>query len=1063
MSKDLPDPNDGEEAATSPAKRQKLAHRHHRRPRAPPRVFAPFRTIGLISSTSVPFTSLPLGRTTFQITTSVGRCLHTYDLRRGLNLVFITRPQTPAPITATVAWKEKVLAAWAGGGTNGVWIFQRGRQVGELEMPIDLEEPIEELIVFGAWIVARCVTRIEVWKSASYEHYTTITPTLSHAPAARNTLSGGVCNMPTFLNKVLVGKQDGSVDIWNVSTGKLVYTMLPASLTSGAVTSLQPTPVLSTVAIARADGSITIQDIRTDKAIMKLNTHSNITSISFRTDGHGAGEDGQQAGIMATSGTDSGDVTIWDLNKGGRVAGVLHGAHDPPSPKQGGVSGGINRVEFLAGQDVMITSGMDNALKSWIFDANSLSAVPRTLHSRSGHAAPVTKLCFMPANSEDADDTGKWILSAGRDQSLWGWSLRKDGQSSELSQGPVRKKARKLGLLGKSLEVDNSVSLDELKAPEITCFSCSLNRDGGMGAAPSAGAVWANAATKKGTTDTSDSGTTGWESIVTGHRGDKYARTWFWGRKRAGRWAFETADGMEVSSVAVSPCGTFAVVASAGGSISMFNLQSGILRQRFPAPLNQSQAKKLKLQSGSGEVHTSRFGAGEGKHRKAVTGLIIDPLNRTVISCGLDGKIKFWDFHTGALKDEIDWSPSMIAITAAQHCKASDLIALSCDDLAIRVVDAETKKLARELWGCAGPISDFCFSADGRWIVAAAMDSVVRVWDLPTSHLINAFRVESPCTALAFSDTGEYLATAHADSVGVNLWNNRTLFTHVPTRMIKDDEIIEATLPTTSGEGGQALLEASFEEGPEEESEDEENMPAEDTPASIDAISKDLLSLSLVPKARWQTLLHLPTIKARNKPSEPPKAPEKAPFFLPSLSNPGQPATNGIQQAPETNKNNDSTLTRISRPSFSSSTRSQFTILLHDFATSSSSIPSSQPPNPEPVLTHLSTLSPSATDVEIRSLANLHEMTSFIRALTLRLRQKRDYELVQTWMSVFLRAHAGEIVAAQGKEEGEGQDEMQGLRAALHEWREEQGREGKRLGELVGYCSGVLAWLRSAR
>lgn len=495
----------------------------------------------------------------------------------------------------------------------------------------------------------------------------------------------------------------------------------------------------------------------------------------------------------------------------------------------------------------------------------------------------------------------------------------------------------------------------------------------------------------------------------------------------------------------------------------MFNLQSGILRQRFPAPLNQSQAKKLKLQSGSGEVHTSRFGAGEGKHRKAVTGLIIDPLNRTVISCGLDGKIKFWDFHTGALKDEIDWSPSMIAITAAQHCKASDLIALSCDDLAIRVVDAETKKLARELWGCAGPISDFCFSADGRWIVAAAMDSVVRVWDLPTSHLINAFRVESPCTALAFSDTGEYLATAHADSVGVNLWNNRTLFTHVPTRMIKDDEIIEATLPTTSGEGGQALLEASFEEGPEEESEDEENMPAEDTPASIDAISKDLLSLSLVPKARWQTLLHLPTIKARNKPSEPPKAPEKAPFFLPSLSNPGQPATNGIQQAPETNKNNDSTLTRISRPSFSSSTRSQFTILLHDFATSSSSIPSSQPPNPEPVLTHLSTLSPSATDVEIRSLANLHEMTSFIRALTLRLRQKRDYELVQTWMSVFLRAHAGEIVAAQGKEEGEGQDEMQGLRAALHEWREEQGREGKRLGELVGYCSGVLAWLRSAR
>ena len=39
---------------------------------------------------------------------------------------------------------------------------------------------------------------------------------------------------------------------------------------------------------------------------------------------------------------------------------------------------------------------------------------------------------------------------------------------------------------------------------------------------------------------------TGWESIVTGHAGDKTARTWFWGRKRAGRWTFDTGDATEV-------------------------------------------------------------------------------------------------------------------------------------------------------------------------------------------------------------------------------------------------------------------------------------------------------------------------------------------------------------------------------------------------------------------------------------------------------------------------------------------------------------------------------------
>jgi U3 small nucleolar RNA-associated protein 21 len=38
-----------------------------------------------------------------------------------------------------------------------------------------------------------------------------------------------------------------------------------------------------------------------------------------------------------------------------------------------------------------------------------------------------------------------------------------------------------------------------------------------------------------------------------------------------------------------------------------------------------------------------------------------------------------------------------------------------------------------------------------------------------------------------------------------------------------------------------------------------------------------------MPRSRWQTLLNLDTIKARNKPKEAPKAPERAPFFLPTL------------------------------------------------------------------------------------------------------------------------------------------------------------------------------------
>lgn len=107
-----------------------------------------------------------------------------------------------------------------------------------------------------------------------------------------------------------------------------------------------------------------------------------------------------------------------------------------------------------------------------------------------------------------------------------------------------------------------------------------------------------------------------------------------------------------------------------------------------------------------------------------------------------------------------------------------------------------------------------------------------------------------------------------------------------------------------------------------------------------------------------------------------------------------------------------------------------------------------------PFITHLKGLSPSAADLEIRSLSQepgSSELIAFVQALASRLREKRDYELVQAWMTVFLRLHGGSVVG----------DER--LRSSLQEWRREQESEVKRLGQLVGYTSGVIGFLRSPR
>jgi len=382
----------------------------------------------------------------------------------------------------------------------------------------------------------------------------------------------------------------------------------------------------------------------------------------------------------------------------------------------------------------------------------------------------------------------------------------------------------------------------------------------------------------------------------------------------------------------------------------------------------------------------------------------------------------------------------MTQILGLRYHRNSDLVALSCDDGSIRVLDIETKKLIRELWAskshAALQILDYTFSNDGRWIISAASDSTIRVFDLPTGHLIDAMKLPKRCNTMAFSPSGEFLATGLDNEVGVHIWTNRTLFTHVSTRQISDTDIATVSAPTASGEGGVAVVEAAAADNAEDEDVDETTVPI------MDQLSDKITTLSLVPKSRWQTLLHLDVIRARNKPKEAPKAPEKAPFFLPSLGDSKAVAgTEALAQDPASRISN-SALT--SRSSAANSTN-EFTRHLA-LATQNSQY--------TPLLTYLSSLPPSAADIAIRTLDTTEpytELQTFIQALTARLKERRDYELVQAWMSVFLRLH-GNVVAKQAD-----------LVIELRKWQEEAKRERDRVGGLVGYSVGVVGWVRSVR
>lgn len=96
--------------------------------------------------------------------------------------------------------------------------------------------------------------------------------------------------------------------------------------------------------------------------------------------------------------------------------------------------------------------------------------------------------------------------------------------------------------------------------------------------------------------------------------------------------------------MAITACGTFALVGSSLGSIDMYNLQSGLHRQRYPA---KSKLGRIKSAANGSSTNTNLESdpslstpSSQWKHLGAVTGIAVDGINRTVVSCGLDGRLK---------------------------------------------------------------------------------------------------------------------------------------------------------------------------------------------------------------------------------------------------------------------------------------------------------------------------------------------------------------------------------------------------------------------------------------
>ncbi|NXV23981.1 WDR36 protein, partial [Cepphus grylle] len=456
-------------------------------------LFAGFRVLGRFSG-PVPHVLRYHGRhRQFYLAVAVGRSVHTYNVSNAL----------PQDITCLAADRMLIFASY----DNILHAFARNKEV--VHTYEGHKARIHLLQPFGDHVISVDVDNVLiVWNIQSEEEYLQVD--FDKATFAVS----AVLHPSTYLNKILLGSEQGSLQLWNIKSNKLLYSF-PGW--HSAVTTLEQAPAVDVVAVGLVSGHIIVHNIKFDETLMKFQQDwGPITAISFRTaDGH----------PLMAAGSPIGHIALWDLEEK-KILCQMQDAH----------STAIAGMSFVPGEPLLITNGADNAIRVWIFDGPG--GTGRVLRSRMGHSAPPTKIRYHGQNGEQ-------ILSAGQDGTLQSFSTVHEKFNKSLGRGSInKKKSKKKGL-----------KLDTMALPPITVFASEIAHQSDWDGIVACHQGYITCTT--------------WNYQNTSMGAHKLRPEEFGKHKPIDIYA---------TAVDITSCGNFAVAGLSTGRVDVYNMQSGIHR-----------------------------------------------------------------------------------------------------------------------------------------------------------------------------------------------------------------------------------------------------------------------------------------------------------------------------------------------------------------------------------------------------------------------------------------------------------------------------------------------------
>lgn len=142
-------------------------------------------------------------------------------------------------------------------------------------------------------------------------------------------------------------------------------------------------------------------------------------------------------------------------------------------------------------------------------------------------------------------------------------------------------------------------------------------------------------------------------------------------------------------------------------------------------------------------------------HSSYVYDVAFSPNGKSIASCGWDKSVRIWDVATGNQIRNISTGTNAWALAFSPDNRR---LAVGTSEGFLRVYDASSDSVDRELLGTSKAVYDLVISRDDRYVTAVYQSGGFDEWDLKTGARLNGFTGKDGYAASAVSADGSFIA-----------------------------------------------------------------------------------------------------------------------------------------------------------------------------------------------------------------------------------------------------------------------------------------------------------------